>query len=56
MDAPYQATIAEKPLYFTYDLSHVDELENHLLLLNVSNRTKLEVYVHLHPFPDRTYF
>mmetsp|Transcript_39918 Transcript_39918/g.52235 ORF Transcript_39918/g.52235 Transcript_39918/m.52235 type:complete len:133 (-) Transcript_39918:44-442(-) len=55
LDAPYQATITDKPLYFTYSLAHVDELENHLVLLNVSNRKKLQVYVHLHAFPDRTY-
>jgi len=47
--------VTEKPLYFTYDLEHVDELENHLLLLNVSNKSKIAVYVHLHPFPDNTY-
>lgn len=55
LEAPLQATVTDKPLYFTYNLEHVEELENHLLLLNVSNRTKLQVYVHVHPFPDSTY-
>ena len=52
LDAPYEATIGDDALFFTYSVESVEELENHLLLLNVSNRTKLQVYVHLHPFPD----
>ena len=55
LQAPYDATINKTPLYFTYSLAQVEALENHLLLLNVSNRTRLQVYVHLHPFPDHTY-
>jgi len=53
LDAPYQGTAGEAPLTFTYDLANIEELENTLLLLNVSNRKRLQVYVHNHTFPDR---
>ena len=33
-------------------MSHIEELENHLLLLNISNKSRLQVYLHIHPFPD----
>ena len=37
-------------------MEHVDDIEDHLFLLNVSNRKRLQVYLHLHDFPDETYF
>ena len=54
LDAAHNATIGEEPLFFSYSLESLAEPENQLLLLNVSNRTKLQVYLHLHPFPDET--
>ena len=42
LEAPHTATVGETPLYFTYDLAAIgDDIENHLLLLNVSKRTSL---------------
>ena len=40
-DAPYAATIGDAPMFFTYSVESIEDIENHLLLLNVSNRTKL---------------
>ena len=47
-------TVGEKPLFFSYSLEELKDPEDYLLLLNVSNRTKLQVYVHFHSFPDQT--
>ena len=45
-------TITDAPLFFSYSIEEEKDPEDHLLLLNVSNRTKLQVYVHLHGLPD----
>ena len=55
MEEPYQASIADTPLFFSYSLEHLgDSIQNQLLLLNVSTRTKLQIYVHFKPFPDKS--
>ena len=53
LDAPFSATVGETPLYFQYSVAEIgDDLENQLLLLNISKRTNLQVYVHIHEWPD----
>ena len=55
MEEPYQASIADTPLFFSYSLEHLgDSIQHQLLLLNVSTRTKLQIYVHFKPFPDKS--
>ena len=54
LDVPYETTISDQPHFFTYSIAHIEDFERHLLLLNVSNRSKLQVYLHYYPFPDLT--
>ena len=41
LDVPYETTISDQPHFFTYSIAHIEDFERHLLLLNVSNRSKL---------------
>ena len=42
---PVTATVTDS-LFFRYDIEDTSDLENLLLLLNISNRKHLQVYVH----------
>jgi len=48
------ASVGVSPVFFRYSVAHVEELENHLLLLNVSNKSKIQIYLHIQEFPDET--
>lgn len=47
-------SVGDAPVFFKYTLENIDEWETDLVLLNLSNRSKLQVYVGSSPFPDET--
>jgi hypothetical protein len=49
--APTRATVIDS-LFFKYVIQDTSDLENMLLLLNVSNRKHLQVYVHKNSYPS----
>ena len=48
---PIQTTVTDS-LYFKYTIEDTSDLENMLLLLNVSNRKDLQIYIHSRSYPS----
>lgn len=48
---PTTATVTDS-LFFKYVIQDTSDLENMLLLLNVSNRKHLQIYVHKNSYPS----
>ena len=51
--APLTATVSDS-LFFKYQIQDTTDLENLLLLLNISNRKHLQVYIHKNSYPSQT--
>mmetsp|Transcript_36906 Transcript_36906/g.48500 ORF Transcript_36906/g.48500 Transcript_36906/m.48500 type:complete len:224 (+) Transcript_36906:560-1231(+) len=47
---PFQATVADS-IFFKYTIEDKSDLENLLLLLNISKKKDLEIYVHSQAYP-----
>ena len=48
---PLEATVTDS-LFFKYTIENKADLENMLLLLNVSKRNDLQVYIHKNSYPS----
>ena len=48
---PFEATVVDS-LYFKYTIEDTSDLENMLLLLNVSKRKDLQIYMHSRSYPS----
>ena len=48
---PFETTVTDS-LYFKYTIEDTSDLENMLLLLNVSNRKDLQIYIHSRTYPS----
>ena len=50
---PINFNVNESPLFFSFKIAHIADLENNLILLNVSNRCQLQIYLDRKTaFPD----
>lgn len=49
--APFEATVTDS-LFFKYTIEDTSDLENMLLLLNVSKRKDLQIYIHSRCYPS----
>ena len=48
---PLQATVTDS-LFFKYTIENTADLENMLLLLNISKKEDLQVYIHKNSYPS----
>ncbi len=51
---PFQATVTDS-IFFKYTISDTSDLENMLLLLNISKRKDLQVYIHKNSYPSEVF-
>ena len=49
--APLNVTVSDS-VFFKYTIEDLSDLENLLLLLNVSNKTDLQIYMHGNRYPS----
>ena len=51
---PFTTTVADS-IYFKYTIEDISDLEQMLLLLNISKRKDLQVYVHRAAYPSHVF-